>query len=267
MRIGFIGDIVGKPGRKIVKRYLKEIKEELKLDLVIANYENASHGFGLTLKNAKELFESGIDLMTGGNHTWDKKEIFPLLEEMPLLRPLNYPEGVPGKGVWIFEELDLAVLNVMGHYSMPMVENPFIRAQRAVDDLKEQGVCNIVIDFHAEATSEKRAMFIMLKNKITAMVGTHTHVGTDDLIIEDGCGYVTDIGLSGCRDNVIGMDSKVPIKRFLTGLPGRFEVPDRCRTILQMVVFELDGGKCEEAFKIKAYDDEGWSVSMRARKD
>ncbi|MRI59337.1 MAG: metallophosphoesterase [Epsilonproteobacteria bacterium] len=267
MKIGFIGDIVGKPGRKMVRRYLREIRQKEGLDFVAANYENASHGFGLTPKNAAELFDAGIDVMTGGNHTWDKKEILPLLEELPLLRPLNYPKGVPGRGFILIEALDLAVINIMGYYGMPMVDNPFRAADEIVDELKAQGIKNIFIDFHAEATSEKRAMFLMLKDRISALAGTHTHVGTDDLVIDEGAGYVTDVGLTGCRDNVIGMKEDVPIQRFLTGLPGRFDVPERCKAILQMVVFELDCGRCVDAYKIKAYDDEGWSVVQRGRKE
>ncbi|BCD60761.1 MULTISPECIES: TIGR00282 family metallophosphoesterase [unclassified Nitratiruptor] len=267
MKIGFIGDIVGRPGRKMIKRYLQDIRKKEDLDFVIANYENASHGFGLTPKNAKELFNAGIDLMTGGNHTWDKKEIVALLEEMPLLRPINYPEGVPGRGykiVYIDEE-PLAIINIMGHFTMPMVDNPFLAAKKIVAVLKDEGIKNIFIDFHAEATSEKRAMFLMLKEDISVQVGTHTHIGTDDLSIVDGAAYVTDVGLTGCRDNVIGMKADVPIKRFLTGLPGHFDVPDKCKSILQMVVFELENGRCKDAYKIKAYDDEGWQVVQRAR--
>ena len=267
MKLGFIGDIVGKPGRKMVKRYLRDIRQKEGLDFVAGNYENASHGFGLTPKNATELFDAGIDLMTGGNHTWDKKEILPLLDELPLLRPINYPEGVPGRGYKIIENLNLAVVNIMGHFTMPMVENPFIAANKIVDVLRSEGIENIFIDFHAEATSEKRAMFLMLKERISALAGTHTHVGSDDLVIDGGAGYVTDVGLSGCRDNVIGMKEDVPIRRFLTGLPGRFDVPDKCRSIFQMVVFEFDKGRCVDAYKIKAYDDEGWSVVQRARVD
>ncbi len=265
MKLGFIGDIVGKPGRKMVKRYLPIIKRELGLDFVVANYENASHGFGLTPKNAKELFNAGIDLMTGGNHTWDKKEIIPLLDELPLLRPINYPEGVPGKGYAIIEEHNLAIVNIMGYFTMPMVENPFIAANKIVDVLRNEGIENVFIDFHAEATSEKRAMFLMLKDRISALAGTHTHVGSDDLCIDEGAGYVTDVGLTGCRDNVIGMKADVPIKRFLTGLPGHFDVPDKCKSILQMVVFEFESGKCVDAMKIKAYDNEGWQIVQKAR--
>jgi len=269
MKIGFIGDIIGKPGRKMVAKHLQIIKEKENIDFVIANYENVSHGFGLTEKNAKELFRCGIDLMTGGNHTWDKKEIFAFLDSYPLLRPVNYPEGVPGRGVEVVKIKDdkLAVVNLMGYYSMPMVDNPFITINRVVDELLEKNIKNIFIDMHAEATSEKRALLMMLKGKVSAIAGTHTHVGSDDLQIFEGVGYVTDVGLTGCRDNVIGMEENVPIKRFLTGLPGRFDVPDKCKKIFQMVVFELMDGKCCDAYKIKAYDEEEYFISQKAFAD
>jgi len=249
----------------MVQRHLPQIREDLGLDYVIANYENASHGFGLTPKNAQELLAAGIDLMTGGNHTWDKREIIPLLDQLPLLRPLNYPPGVPGRGFMVLDGR-LAVVNLMGHYGMPMVENPFLAAQKIVSQLQGE-VEAIFIDFHAEATSEKRAMFLMLKGEIGALVGTHTHVGSDDLVIDGGSGYVSDVGLTGCRDNVIGMKAEGAIQRFLTGLPTRFDVPDRCRTIFQMVVFQLEEGRCVEGYKIKAYDDQPYQIVQEAYKE
>ena len=271
MKIAFIGDIVGRPGRVIVKEHLKRFRDEYGIDFVIANYENASHGFGLTPKNAKELFDTGIDVMTGGNHTWDKKEIFGLFDTYEILRPHNYPEGVPGTGCKVYDVAGerLAVLNLMGHYSMPFTDNTFRCAKETVERLKAQGVENIFIDFHAEATSEKRAMMMMLQGEVSGIIGTHTHVGTDDFQICRGTAYMSDMGLTGCRDNVIGMDSKVPIERFLTGLPGRFDVPEKCKKIMQMAVMELDGGKCINAFKIKQFDDgrmiltEAWSEDDR----
>ncbi|WP_457596928.1 TIGR00282 family metallophosphoesterase [Hydrogenimonas sp.] len=256
MRVGFIGDVVGRPGREMIKRFLPRIKEAEGLDFVVANYENASHGFGLTQKNAKELLGAGIDAMTGGNHTWDKKEIAGLLESMPLLRPANYPDEVPGRGVGIYEIAGekLAVVNLMGHYGMPMTDNPFRKARAIVEGLKAEGVQTTLVDFHAEATSEKRALFLMLKSDVSAVLGTHTHVGTDDLQIVEGCCYVTDVGLTGCRDNVIGMDAKVPIERFMTGLPGRFDVPKKCKKILQIVVMEFIEGRCVAAKKVRCYE-------------
>lgn len=258
MRVGFIGDIVGKPGRSMLESHLRKLRKEYELDFVIANGENASHGFGLGSLHAKELFSYGADILTGGNHSWDKKEIIPLLDVMPILRPLNYPEGVPGRGVSVLEVKGekIAIINVMGHYGMPMVENPFLRAQKAVEELHVEGVQTIIIDFHAEVTSEKRTMHMLLKGKVSAILGTHTHVGTDDLLVEEGTCYVTDVGLSGARDGVIGMDKDAPLKRFLTGLPASLEIPKKCKKILQMVVMEIEEGKCVEAFKLRVFDDQ-----------
>ena len=258
MKIGFIGDVVGKPGRLIIKRHLTRLRQEHFIDFMIANYENASHGFGLTEKNCNELLGYGIDMMTGGNHSFDKKEILNLFDTYPLIRPMNYPKETPGKGIYTTTILghETVILNLMGHYTMPMADNPFTMIVDEVARLKEQGFKHIIIDMHAEASSEKQALLHMLKEDVSAIVGTHTHVATDDLQVRDGCCYVTDIGLTGCNDGVIGMDSAVPMKRFLTGLGGHFNVPDECRAILQMVVFELDNdGRCVGAEKIKIHGD------------
>jgi metallophosphoesterase (TIGR00282 family) len=257
VKIAFIGDIVGRPGRMMIKEHLMKLRREHGIDFVIANYENASHGFGVTMKNANELFGMGIDCMSGGNHTWDKKEIEPLLESLPLLRPHNYPEGVKGTGCRIFDVAGekLAVLNIMGHYGMPYVDNAFRCARDTVASLRNDGVNHIFLDFHAEASSEKRAMLMLLAGEVSGLIGTHTHVGSDDFQITKGTAYLTDIGLSGCRDNVIGMDSRVPLERFTTGVSGRFEVPEKCRKILQIAIMTLEEGKCTEAFKLKIFDD------------
>lgn len=241
----------------MIKEHVKKLRREYGIDFVIANYENASHGFGLTLKNAQELFDSGIDVMTGGNHTWDKKDILPLLESLPLLRPHNYPSGVPGIGFRVFDVAGekLAVLNIMGHYGMPYVDNAFRCARDTVAQLKAEGINYIFLDFHAEASSEKRAMMMLLQGEASGIIGTHTHVGSDDFQISKGTAYLTDMGLSGCRDNVIGMDAKVPLERFITGMAGRFEVPEKCRKILQIAILTFEEGKCTEAFKLKIFDD------------
>ena len=253
MRILFIGDIVGRPGREMIKEHLATLKKEYAVDFVIANYENASHGFGMTKKNAEELFSYGIDCMTGGNHTWDKKDILPLLEEKAVLRPLNYPDEVGGKGLALFEIANetLCVINLMGHHGMPMCENPFRCAKQTVKDLKEKGIENIFIDFHAEATAEKRGMMLMLEGEVCAIVGTHTHVGTDDLQIVKNTAYVTDVGLTGCRDNIIGMDPQAPLKQFLTGIKAHYDIPKKCKKILQCIVMDIQKGKCLHAFKLK----------------
>ncbi len=266
MKILYIADIVGKPGRTMFKHHIKNIREQYGVDFVIVNGENTSHGFGLTVKNAREMFSAGVDLFTGGNHSWDKRDIVAVLEEGRVLRPLNYPKAAPGKGLGIFEvgEERLAVINLMGHFTMPMVDNPFTMIVDEVARLRDEGCNNIFIDFHAEATSEKRALLAMLKGKVSAICGSHTHVGTDDLTIVEGTFYVTDVGLTGCRDNVIGMDVKQPLDRFLTGMGGKFDVPNQCRKILQGVVFEIDEGKCVDAFKIKAYDERDVFISQHA---
>jgi len=259
LKIAFIGDIVGRPGRRIIKHNLPKLKEQEGIDFVIANGENASHGFGITVKNADELFKCGIDLITGGNHIWDKKQdILTLLETRAVLRPDNYPNGVPGTGIRIVEinGIRLAVVNLMGLYTMPQVLNPFIHAVELVDRLHKDGIKHIFIDFHAEVTSEKRVLMQLLKGKISGICGTHTHIGTDDLEIENGTFYVTDVGLTGCRDNVIGMDSQIPIQKALTGLGGHFNVPNNCKAIMQMIVIEIDkDGNATDGYKIKLYDD------------
>jgi metallophosphoesterase (TIGR00282 family) len=257
MRIAFIGDIIGRPGRTIIKEYLPILKEEYSIDFVIANSENASHGYGLNEKNAKELFSYGIDAMTGGNHTWDKKEIIKFIDNFPILRPINYNASLPGKGYDLFDVAGekLVVINALGQFAMPSVDNPFSMVQNLVNELHDQGLNNIFLDFHAETTAEKRAMFLMLKEKISAQVGTHTHISTDDLLIENDALYLTDIGLTGCRDNVIGMKSEVPIQRFLTGMGGHFDIPKSCKKLLQIVVMDIHGGKCIHGFKLKQFDD------------
>ncbi len=266
MTIAFIGDIVGRPGRKIIKENLEKLRETHTIDFVIANGENASHGFGLTVKNANELFNCGIDLITGGNHSWDKKkEMLVLLESKPVLRPDNYPPEVPGSGVKVVEVngTKLAVINLMGLYTMPQVLNPFTHVLEIVQTLEDDGVKHIFIDFHAEVTAEKRILMQMLKGRVSAICGTHTHVGTDDQEITDGTYYVTDIGMTGCRDNVIGMESDVPIKKALTGLGGHFNVPNSCKSIMQIAIIEIDNdGKSTNGFKIKLYDNKEPIVSQ-----
>ena len=257
LRISFIGDILGRPGRNIIKEKLASFKKEYNIDVVIANAENASHGFGVNIKNANELYESGIDVLTGGNHSWDKKEIIPMMDSLPILRPLNYYEGTPGRGSMVIDVKGekLAIINLLGHYAMPMVDNPYHRVNKEIERLKEEGIENIFIDFHAETTSEKRALMMMLKGTVGGIVGTHTHVGCDDLIIDDGTLYVTDVGLTGCRDGVIGMDKAAPLKRFLTGMPASFDIPKSCKKIFQFVVMDINAGKCSDGFKLYAYSD------------
>jgi len=250
MNILFIGDIVGRPGRKLVKKWLLEFRKKYNIDYVIGNYENLAHGFGITPKVYNEIKNAGVDIFTGGNHTFDKKkEAIALLEEKKILRPLNYFEA-PGE--WYYEDENIIVISAMGIYGMPYGKNPFIELKNFVED-KEKF---IFIDFHAEATAEKRAIFHMLKGKVGAIIGTHTHIGTDDLEIENGTCYLTDIGITGCRDNIIGMEVNAPIKHMLTGMKEHFDVPDKCKSIMQCLVIESDGKVVKRAFKIKADENE-----------
>ncbi len=266
MKVAFCADVVGRPGRTILKKNLKTLREKFDVDLIVVNTENASHGFGLTIKNYKELKNAGIDMMTGGNHTWDKNEIISLMDEEPILRPANYPKASPGRGVGYLEHNGekLAVINLMGWHTMPMVDNPFSIIEEIVEKIKNDGIKNIFIDMHAEFTAEKRVLFGMLKGKVGAICGSHTHVGTDDLTLDDGTFYVTDVGLVGCRDNSLGMEFRPMIDRCTRGYGSKGKVPTKCKSIFQSVVFELEDGKCLDAFKVKAYDDGELTISQRA---
>ena len=250
MKILFIGDIVGKPGRKLIKRYLPELRRKYEIDYVIANYENLAHGFGVTEKVYNEIKNAGVDVFTGGNHTFDKKkDALKLLSEDKILRPLNYFEA-PGK--WYYEDENIIVISAMGVFSMPYGKNPFIELVEFVKNKDKY----IFIDFHAEATAEKRTLFHLLKGKVGAIVGTHTHIGTDDLEIEEGTCYLTDIGLTGCGDNVIGMKEDGPIAAMLTGLKQHFDVPDKCKSVMQCLIIESEGRKTKRAFKLKITKEE-----------
>ncbi|MFA6760105.1 MAG: TIGR00282 family metallophosphoesterase [Sulfuricurvum sp.] len=257
MKVAFIGDIVGSPGREMVQEHLPKLKKEHGIDFVVANYENTSHGFGLTLKNANELFAYGINALSGGNHTWDKMEIEKLLVDPRVLRPHNYPKEALGTGLGIYNvgEEKLAVLNLLGHFCMPHTDNAFRCAMETIEALREDAIFNIFIDFHAEATSEKRALLKLLEGKVSGIIGTHTHIGTDDFSITNGTAYLSDIGLSGCRDNIIGMDSTAPLKQFLTGVKARFDIPKKCKKMLQIAIMEFVEGECKSAYKLKIFDD------------
>lgn len=273
MRFGVVGDIIGRVGREMVKHYIPIAKEKYKLDVVVANAENASGGFGLSCKNALELLSYGVDIITGGNHSWDKREIESLLslEHSNILRPHNYPKQMVGSGLFIGALKEgkitttlednashFAIINLMGHFGMPHCDNAFIYAKEMVASLHNQGIRQIVMDFHAEATSEKRSMLFLLKSQISAVLGTHTHVGTDDLEIYSGTLGVSDIGGTGARDGVIGMNREEPIERLLTSIPVRLSIPkpNECLHLFQMIIFETNTiGQCQWAKKLKAIDD------------
>jgi metallophosphoesterase (TIGR00282 family) len=240
MRIGFIGDIVGRAGRFMVRDHLERVREEFKLDFVIANVENASHGFGITKKNANELFSYGIDLFTGGNHSFDRDDIHELIRTSPTLVPMNYPKKEEfGYRVVEVGGKKLAVINLIGSDFMPTATgNPFVAISELLENLEAD---EVFVDFHAETTAEKRTLFEFLKGKISMMVGTHTHIATDDFQLSSGTFYITDVGLSGCFDGVIGMKSESPIHRALTGEKSHLKVPEpkECFKILQVVIADL----------------------------
>jgi metallophosphoesterase (TIGR00282 family) len=227
IRLLFIGDIVGRPGRELVRRGLAPLVAHHQIDFVIANVENAAAGFGVTPDIADDLFDCGVDVMTGGNHSWDKKEILPYFDEQPrLLRPINFPGGAPGRGSYVGRTrggVPVAVLNGMGRVFMTPIDNPFRVLEAEVENVRQQARI-IFVDFHAEATSEKVAMGWHLDGRVTAVVGTHTHVQTaDERVLPRGTAYITDVGMTGPHDSVIGVERSAILARFLTALPQRFE--------------------------------------------
>ncbi len=243
MKILFIGDIVGSPGRRAVRELLPSLKQQHKLDVIVANGENAAGGNGITPDIAEELFSLGVDAITTGDHLWDQKEVVDLLQnEKRLLRPLNYPDGTVGKGSVVLKIRDLppvAVMNAQGRTFMPVLENPFLMALEEAKWLR-QHTSIIFVDFHAEATSEKIAFARMLDGQVSAVVGTHTHVQTaDEQIFPGGTAYLTDAGFTGPHESVLGREIEPVIKRFRTGLPQRFEVA-RHNVILHGAVIEVD---------------------------
>ncbi len=228
MRILFIGDIVGSPGRELVIQNLTRILEETRADLVIANGENSAAGFGITPKIADELFAAGVEVITGGNHSWDRKEIFDYIPHEPrLLRPANLPAGAPGRGLYLGESRNgerYAVLNLQGRVFMAALDCPFRTADQELARIPPD-VKTIFVDMHAEATSEKQAMGWYLDGRVSAVVGTHTHVATaDERVLPNGTAFITDAGMTGPHESVIGMDRGAMVKRFLDGLPAKFEV-------------------------------------------
>src|SRR5437879_8299303 len=227
MRLLFIGDIVGRPGRDLVRRGLSAIVDHHSIDLVIANAENAAAGFGITREIGDQLLEWGVDVMTSGNHIWDKKEALDYIGTEPrLLRPANYPAGVPGNGSYLARSRDgrsVGVISLMGRVFMLNIDDPFSVVLREIDRLRERARI-IFVDFHAEATSEKLAMGWYLDGKVAAGVGTHTHVQTaDERILPKGTAYLTDVGMTGPHDSIVGVEIDAALNRFLTGLPARFE--------------------------------------------
>jgi metallophosphoesterase (TIGR00282 family) len=227
LRILFIGDIVGRPGRDLVKAGLPALLELHSIDFVIANVENAAAGFGVTREIGDQLLDEGVEVMTSGNHIWDRKEALDYIgTEARLLRPANFPAGTPGNGSYLARTQDgrsVGVVNVMGRVFMVSIDNPFAVASREVEALHARTRI-VFVDFHAEATSEKQAMGWHLDGKATAVVGTHTHVQTaDERLLPKGTAYMTDVGMTGPHDSIIGVEVEAALSRFLTAMPSKFE--------------------------------------------
>jgi metallophosphoesterase (TIGR00282 family) len=240
MKILSIGDIIGKPGRDAVKVVLPSIKSDLSINLVVANGENLAGGIGITPSTAEELLHCGVDVITSGNHIWAQKDIYPYLDgRMPIIRPLNYPPGVPGMGYITID--NVAVVNLIGRtFFAGNYDDPF----RGMDLLLTEfspDIKIVIIDFHAEATSEKMALGRYLDGRVSAILGTHTHVGTIDAqVLPGGTAYVTDIGMTGPLNSIIGDDNQVVLQRFLTQIPYRMMVANEHRVVFNAVVVDID---------------------------
>ena len=242
MNILAVGDLIGTAGIKELKFVLNQIKEKEKIDFVIVNAENSAEGMGITSRNFEEILEANVDVLTMGNHTWGKKDIFKFIDHPKLIRPANYPKGVVGKGYNTYEKNNkkIAVINLIGRVDMNILsENPFIIVNEIVENIKNK-VDIIIVDFHAEATAEKIAMGYFLDGKVTAIYGTHTHVQTaDEKILPNKTAYITDIGMTGPKNSVIGMDIEASLKRFVTTLPEKYKIATG-KNIFNGVIFEID---------------------------
>lgn len=249
MKILAIGDLIGNAGIQELSKRLPQIRKDKNIDFVIVNGENSAEGMGMAEKNFKDILAQNIDVITMGNHTWGKKDIFKFIDHPKLIRPANYPEGIVGKGynIYNFRNKKIAVINLIGRVDMNVLsENPFIIAKKIIEKIENQ-VDIIVVDFHAEATAEKIAIGNYLDGKATIVYGTHTHVQTaDEQILPKGTGYISDIGMTGPKNSVIGMDIKASIKRFETTLPERYRIATgECK--LNGVIFDID----DETNKVK----------------
>lgn len=248
MRFLFIGDIVGKPGRDCLKKFLPKMINNQHYDLIVANGENVAGGSGITEKVYYELIETGIDLVTGGNHIWDKKDVYNFIDREPgLIRPLNYPpETTPGSGCRILERngLKIAVINLAGRVFMGPADCPFRAAEKKIAAIKNETPI-IIVDMHAEATSEKQAMGWFLDGKVSAVIGTHSHVQTaDERILPGKTAYITDVGMAGLYNSILGVDKEGPLQRFLTQLPHKLEI-SKGREVLNAVEIEIEETKGE----------------------
>ncbi|MFH1380207.1 MAG: TIGR00282 family metallophosphoesterase [bacterium] len=253
MKILFIGDIIGRPGREKVAELLPKLKEKEEIDFVIANGENSAGGKGINPRIADEFAGMGIDVITLGNHSFDRKEVLNIIDDPRILRPINYPASVPGKGYGIFEvkEIQLAVISLMGRVYLPNIDDPFRKADTAIETIRKVTPL-ILVDFHAEITSEKQAMGWYLNGRVSAVIGTHTHVPTADAkILDQGTAYISDCGMVGPSEGIIGADREMALKRFLTGIPVHLPVAQG-RVAFNGAVIEIDeqDGKAKKITQI-----------------
>ncbi len=275
LRILFVGDIVGKPGRRILARSLPQLRREHAIDFVIANGENSAGGFGITRETYEEIVACGVDVVTGGNHTWKAREVVPLLDSEPrLLRPANYPPGTPGRGAAVFRPArgktmgpGIGVLNLQGRVFMEPLDSPFRVGWDQVEMLRRETPV-IVIDMHAEATSEKAALAWYLDGRVSAVVGTHTHVQTaDERVLPNGTAFISDAGMTGPRDSIIGMGREEVLQRFLTLLPVRFDVA-KGSAQLNAVLLDIDeDGRAAAVRRIAQVDAEPAFPGSREEED
>lgn len=253
MNILFIGDIIGKLGRQLTRQLLPELKKKYSPDLIIANGENSAHGYGITEKVHKELIEMGIEVITMGNHIWDKKELVKNIDKLPeVVRPANYPPQVPGKGHLVLnvKGTKVGILNLVGRVFMQAMDCPFQAAEKLIPTLKTNVV---IVDMHAEATSEKCAMGWFLDGKVSAVLGTHTHVMTaDERILPQGTAFISDVGMVGAHNSIIGMNKEQILKRFTTQMPERFEPTDTGPGLFNAVILKIDAvsGRAKEIKRI-----------------
>lgn len=253
MKILFIGDVVGSPGRSMVSDYLPKLKEKYRPTMTIINGENAAAGKGITEKIYKKFLTDGAQMVTLGNHAWNKKEVFDFIDESPyLIRPANFPDGNPGFGLAYvnINGTEVAVINLQGRTFMPPIDDPFLKADELIAEAKKRTDI-IFIDFHAEATSEKQAFAWYVDGRVSAVVGTHTHTQTaDERILPGGTGYITDVGMTGPYEGILGVERDAVINRFLTNLPVRFEVTKEGSAQLNGVIITIDD-KTAKANKIE----------------
>jgi hypothetical protein len=269
MNLLFIGDIVGRPGRDLVQKGLPGLVEHYDIDCTIANAENSAAGFGITRDIGDTILEWGVDVMTSGNHIWDKKEALDYIGTEPrLLRPANYPAGVPGRGSYVAQTRDgrsVGIVNVMGRVFMTPIDDPFAVVLREIESIRHRARI-IFVDMHAEATSEKVAMGWHLDGKVTAVIGTHTHVQTaDERILPNGTAYLTDAGMTGPHDSIIGMEKEPSLARFLNGLPTKFE-PASGNPRLNGAVIEADDktGRATKITRISYSAEELEQLAVRS---